>query len=127
MTRKSLPAPTGTARQGVRLVWLAIGVATMAVVGAWAAVASVAMIQSGHPVRGALLGIATLLLLLVGLLVAAAQWRRAGTSAEQPLVPSDANDQTGIWGVGAPSMREPGTTGNWPARRVDRRYESPQD
>ena len=32
-------------------------------------------------------------------------------------------DQTGIWGVGGPSMREPGSTGVWPARRVDRRYE----
>lgn len=126
MTPETFRAPTGSGRRAVRLLGLAIGVASMAAMGAWAAVTSVAMMQAGHPLRGALLGVATLLLLLVGLLVAAAQWRRARESA-RPLVPSDGSDQTGIWGVGGPSMREPGTTGNWPARRVDRRYEDPQD
>ena len=126
MTPETFRAPTGSGRRAVRLLGLAIGVASMAAMGAWAAVTIVALMQAGHPLRGALLGIATLLLLLLALLIAAAQWRKVREPA-RPLLPSDGSEQTGNWGVGGPSMREPGTTGNWPARRVDRRYEDPQD
>jgi hypothetical protein len=127
MARKFSLAGTGSSGRAVRLAWLAFAVAIMALIGAWAAVKVAAMMQAGHPLRGAALAIGTLLLMLLGLLVAAAQWRGISRSGEPPILPSDGSDQTGIWGVGGPSMREPGSTGSWPARRVDRRYGNSQD
>jgi hypothetical protein len=127
MARKSSRTRAGSGRRAVRLVWLAFAVAIMALIGAWAAVEVAAMMQAGHPLRGAALAMGTMFLMLVSLLVAAAQWRGSARSGERPVLPPDGSDQTGIWGVGGPSMREPGTTGNWRAPRVDRRYENPQD
>ena len=127
MTRRSTRAEAGAGCRAVRLAWLAFAVAIMALIGAWVAVEVAAMMQSGHPLRGVALAMGTMCLMLLGLLVAAAQWRSAGRSAERPILPPEGSDQTGIWGVGGPSMREPGTTGNWRAPRVDRRYENPQD
>jgi hypothetical protein len=110
-----------------RLLWLALGVALMVLVATWAAVLVADMVQSGRPLRAALLGGLTLMLLVMGLVVAAAQWRGAAGPRRRPVIQPDAGDPTGIWGVGGPSMREPGNTGNWPTRRIDRRYEDPQD
>jgi hypothetical protein len=42
---------------------------------------------------------------------------------DAPFTPPDADEGTGIWGVGGPAMREPGSTGTWPSRSIDRRYE----
>jgi hypothetical protein len=117
----------GTSRRLLRALWLALGVAMMALVGAWAAVMISDLMQSGHPLRAALLGGLALLLLVMGLLVAGAQWRGPPPPRRRPVLPPDGGDQTGIWGVGGPSMREPGNTGNWPTRGVDRRYENRQD
>jgi hypothetical protein len=127
MIRKSSGAGTGSSRRALRLVWLALTVAIMALFGAWAAIGVSAMMQTGHPLRAAALAIGTLFLMLLGLLAAAAQWRGAGGSDGRPIVPPDAGEPTGIWGVGGPSMREPGSTGGWSTRRVDRRYENPED
>jgi hypothetical protein len=127
MARKFSRTGTGSGRRAARFVLLAFTVAIMALFGAWAAVEAAAMIQAGHPLRGAALAMGTMFVLLLGVLACAAQWRGTAGSAERPMLPSDGSDQTGIWGVGGPSMREPGTTGNWRAPRVDRRYENPQD
>lgn len=127
MARKSSRTGSDSVRRAVRLAWLAFAVAIMALIGAWAAVKVAAMMQAGHPLRGAALAIGTMLLMLLGLLVAAAQWRGTSRSGEPPILPPDGSDQTGIWGVGGPSMREPGSTGSWPARQVDRRYGNLQD
>jgi hypothetical protein len=118
---------SGSGRRAARLAWLAFAVAIMALIGAWAAVEVVAMMQAGHPLRGAALAMGAVFLMLLGLLVTAAQWRGTSRPGEPPILPPDGSDQTGIWGVGGPSMREPGSTGNWPARHVDRRYENLQD
>jgi len=128
MARKSTRRARGPGRRAVRLVGLAFAVAIMALIGAWAAVEVVALMQAGHPLRGAALAMGTMFLMLLSLLVAASEWRGTPGSGEQrPALPTDGSDQTGIWGVGGPSMREPGTTGSWSAPRVDRRYENPQD
>ena len=103
MTRRSKRAEAGAGRRAVRLAWLAFAVAIMALIGAWVAVEVAAMMQSGHPLRGAALAMGTMFLMLLGLLVAAAQWRGAGHSAERPILPPEGSDQTGIWGVGGPS------------------------
>lgn len=117
----------GSSRRLLRALWLTLGLAALALVGAWAAVEISDLMQSGHPLRGALLGGATLLLLMLGLLVASAQWRGKEPPRRRTLAPPDAADQTGVWGVGGPSMREPGNTGNWSTRKVDRRYENSRD
>ena len=127
MNRESQSAMRRVGPRGVRLVLVSSGVVFMALMGAWAVSTVIAMYQSGHPLRGAFLAMAALLLLLLTLRVIALNWRAVGRLAEQPSALPDGSDQTGIWGVGGPSMREPGTTGAWPVRNVDRRYENRDD
>lgn len=116
-------------RRLIRALWVAFGLAVLALVGAWAAVMISDLMQGGHPLRGALLGGFTLLLLIMGLLVVSAQWRTKPPPRRRQhhILPPESADQTGIWGVGGPSMREPGNTGNWSTRKVDRRYENSRD
>ena len=127
MSYKSPSAVRRFGPRGVRLTLLTSGVVFMAVICAWAVVAIIATWQAGHPLRGALLAMAALLLLLLTLRVMTMNWRAARDSAELTIAPADGSDQTGIWGVGGPSMREPGSTGGWAVRNVDRRYENRDD
>ena len=107
--------------RGVRVVLAGVGVLVMAVLAAWSLVGIVPMFQQGRPLLATFLAVVMMVFLSVSISVFVVSWR---ASAERPVVPADsAADQTGIWGVGGPSMREPGSTGVWPARRVDRRYE----
>jgi hypothetical protein len=118
----------GSKRRVVRRLWLALGLALLAAVGAWSAVEISDLMQNGHPLRGALLAGVTVLLLMLGLLVTQAQWHDKQPKSRRRVLPPDAAaEQTGVWGVGGPSMREPGNTGNWQVRKVDRRYENTQD
>jgi hypothetical protein len=110
-----------------RVLWLVPVVALMALVAAWAVVLVAEFMQSGHPLRALLLAGITLMFLVLGLVAAAPLWRGAAKLRRRPVITPDAGDPTGIWGVGGPSMREPGNTGNWPTRGVDRRYENRQD
>jgi len=127
MSTNPFRAPAGSSRRLLRALWLTLGVALLAVVGGWAAIEISELMQNGHPLRAVLLAGATLLLLMLGLAVASAQWRTKDPVRRRRVLPPDAADQTGIWGVGGPSMREPGNTGNWAVRKVDRRYENTQD
>ena len=123
-------SPWAAERIGVRgahLALIASGVAFMALLGAWAAVEVAAAWRAGHAVKGALLGSAALLLLLLSLRIVTVNWRATRAAADPPAVLPDGSDQTGNWGVGGPSMREPGSTGAWPVRKVDRRYENRDD
>jgi len=113
----------GSGRRLRRALGLSLGLATLAVVGALAAVEISELMQSGHPLRGVMLAGATLLVLMLGMIVASTQWRGNEKPRRRPL-PPDAAEPTGVWGVGGPSMREPGTTGNWQTRGIDRRYEN---
>jgi hypothetical protein len=114
--------------RGVRVVLAGLGVLVMAVLAGWSLVGIVPMFQQGHPWLATFLAIVMMVLLSVSISVFVLYWRASDASGERPVVPADsAGDQTGIWGVGGPSMREPGSTGVWPARRVDRRYEDRDD
>lgn len=113
--------------RGARLALLTSGVAFMALIGIWAVIAVIAAWQAGHILRGVFLGLAALLLLLLSLRIMTVNWRATSAPAPRPLLPADGSEQTGIWGVGGPSMREPGSTGDWPLRSVDRRYENRED
>ena len=127
MSTNPFRAPAAARRRLLRALWLTLGVAILAVFGGWAAIEISELMQNGHPLRGVLLGGVTLLLLMLGLMLASTQWRTKEPPRRRRVVPPDAADQTGIWGVGGPSMREPGNTGNWRVRKVDRRYENTQD
>ena len=113
--------------RGVRLALVSSGLVFMVVLGAWSVMGIIALFQQGNPLRAALLAAAALLLLLLSMRVIALNWRAVDPLAERPSVPADGSDQTGNWGVGGPSMREPGSTGVWPTRDVDRRYEDGDD
>jgi uncharacterized membrane protein YcjF (UPF0283 family) len=111
----------------VRLVLLSSGLVFMAALGTWSVMGIVSQYQQGNPWRAAALATAALLLLLLSLRLIFLNWRAMDPMAVRPIAPADAIDQTGNWGVGGPSMREPGSTGAWSTREVDRRYEEGND
>jgi hypothetical protein len=127
MSESSNSATRRTGPRGVRLALAGSAVVFVGLLGAWAVMGIIAVFEAGHPLRGAFLALAALLLLLLSMRVISMNWRAVDDSAERPSAPSDGGDQTGIWGVGGPSMREPGSTGGWRVRNFDRRYENRDD
>jgi hypothetical protein len=113
--------------RGVHLILVSCGLVGLAGLGALSVMGISALLNQGHPLRAAFLAMAPLLLLLLGAQLIALYKRSGDPNAEQSGAPPDGNDQTGNWGVGGPSMREPGSTGVWPTRRFDRRYENRDD
>jgi hypothetical protein len=122
MTKEAHTATGTRGARGVRVALVSSGVSFMALLGFWAGIEIVPMMQHGHTLGGVLLALAALLLLSLAGWVVAMNWRAIDAPVRPPSAP-DGNDQTGIWGVGGPSMREPGSTGAWATREVDRRYE----
>ena len=114
--------------RSVRLLVLISGVIFMVLVAAWAIVQLLGALHTGHRWRAAWVGGAAAVVFIVWLRVMAVNWR-AGLAADldPPTLPADADEGTGVWGVGGPAMREPGNTGTWPRRIVDRRYEGPEN
>jgi hypothetical protein len=112
---------------GMRLVLVSSGVVFIVLLTAWALKAIVTVFEQGRTFGAVLLAIVTLVLLSAGIGVLLINWRAVHAPAVRPTMVPDSGDQTGIWGVGGPSMREPGSTGVWPARNVNRRYEDRDD
>ncbi len=123
MSTETRSATRSGGPRGARLALVSSGLVFIALLGAWSVMGIIAMFGQGHPLRAAFLAMALVLLLLLSMRIIALNWRAVDTAAERAGAPPDGNDQTGNWGVGGPSMREPGSTGVWPARNVDRRYE----
>ena len=118
-------------RRSMQLLVLASGMLFMVLVTGWTVVKILALSRSGYGLRAALLSAALLVVFLVWLQVMSLNWQVARESAgdrdsDEPFTPPDADEGTGIWGVGGPAMREPGNTGTWPRRVIDRRYEEPE-
>jgi hypothetical protein len=111
----------------MRLALLGLGLLVIAILEVFSVIGIVALFNQGYPLRAALLAMAPLLLLLLGARLIAVNRQEADLGVGSGSKATDGNDQTGIWGVGGPSMREPGSTGVWPARNVDRRYERRDD
>ncbi len=117
-------------RRSIQLLVLASGMLFMVLVTGWTVVKILTLSRSGFSVRAALLSAALLVVFLVWLQVMSLNWRavrerESARDSEEPFTPPDADEGTGIWGVGGPAMREPGNTGTWPRRAIDRRYEEP--
>ncbi len=109
--------------RGAHVVLVASGAVFIFLLGGWSAFAIAAALRAGLALRGILIGLGGLLLLLFALRVMSLNWWATRAPAP-PARPPDGNEQTGIWGVGGPSMREPGTTGVYRAPIADRRYEN---
>ena len=121
------------ARRSIQLLVLASGMLFMVLVTGWTVVKILALSRSGYGLRAALLSAALLVVFLVWLQVMSLNWQAARDSEsagdsdrDEPFTPPDADEGTGIWGVGGPAMREPGNTGTWPRRTIDRRYDEPE-
>lgn len=108
--------------RGARLALIGSGAVFILLLGAWSAYAVTAALRAGLALRGILIGLGSLLLLLFALRVMSLNWWVTRARVAPPASP-DGNEQTGIWGVGGPSMREPGSTGAYRAPILDRRYE----
>ena len=127
MNRQSRSASTNGSARGVRLILLSSGLVFTAALGLWSIMGVITQVHQGNLFRAAVLCVVALLLLLLSLRLIVLNWRAIDPVAAPPGVPAEPIDQTGNWGVGGPSMREPGSTGVWPAREVDRRYEQGND
>ncbi len=114
---------SASTRRSMRLVLVSSGVIFMTLLAAWAAMGIVNTFAQGHALLGTFLAILAMVLISVGISVIAINWRAVDAPGIRPTTLPDGGDQTGIWGVGGPSMREPGSTGVWPTRSVNRRYE----
>jgi protein-S-isoprenylcysteine O-methyltransferase Ste14 len=98
-------------RWGPRRARQALVLATVLYLAMMIAAAALLMSQ-GLPwerkLRAGLIGILALIALWLWLRVLRAQWARLRVVTE---VNGQDNEDTGIWGVGGPGMRTPGTTG----------------
>lgn len=113
-------------RRGIQLLVLASGLAFMVLVAGWTVVKVVALLRGGSGLRATLLGLALLVVFFAWLRIMSLNWGAVQddqAALDVPVTPADADDGTGIWGVGGPAMREPGNTGTWPRRVIDRRYD----
>jgi hypothetical protein len=104
-----------------RLVLVVAGVLFIALICGWAAVGVAGAWRTGHVFKALTDAAIALLLVLLSVRIMAVNWRATRAGPEQPVVLPDGNEQSGIWGVGGPSMREPGSTGIFPPRGPDRR------
>jgi hypothetical protein len=133
MNTKSPWAVERFGRRGARLALIASGVVFMVLVGGWAGLEMASAWHAGRDARAAGIGFVALLLLATALRVMSVNWHAALHGPDSPdardsgAVMPDNSEQTGIWGVGGPSMREPGSTGTWRPRIVDRRYDSSEE
>ena len=113
--------------RGARLALVVSGLIFMILMGGWAVIETLSAWRLGHTLRGVLIGAVALLLIFLSQRILALNWRATRAAEDRPALPPDGNDQSGVWGVGGPSMREPGSTGAWPIRAIDRRYEDRGD
>ena len=109
--------------RGARVALIGSAAVFLVLLAAWSAHEILAAVRAGLALRGILIGLGSLLLLLVALRVMSLNWWVTRPS-DTPLTPPDPNEQTGNWGVGGPSMREPGTTGVYRVPIADQRYEN---
>ena len=113
--------------RGARLALIAAGVIFLVLVGIWAATEVASAWRGAHFLRVLTVVAVVILAVFLSVRVMAVNWRATRAAADQPVMLPDGADQTDVWGVGGPSMREPGSTGAWPMRNVDRRYEDRGD
>ena len=113
--------------RGARAALITSGVVFMAPISWWAAVQVMAAWRAGHALRALSEALIALFLLAMSLRIMAVNWRATRAANDGPVALADGSEQTGVWGVGGPSMREPGSTGAWPMRGVDRRYDNERD
>jgi hypothetical protein len=113
--------------RGARLALVVSGLLFMGVIGSWSALQVMAVWHRGQALKGALLALLAVVVVLLSLRVLVVNWRATQAADDRPVTIPDGSEQTGIWGVGGPGMREPGSTGAWPRRHVDRRYGDPQE
>ncbi len=113
--------------RGARAALITSGGVFMALIGWWATVQVMATWRAGHALRALSEALIALFLIAMALRIMAVNWRATRAADDAPVAFADGSDQTGVWGVGGPSMREPGSTGAWPMRGVDRRYDNERD
>ena len=66
-------------------------------------------LQAGRRVQAVFIGALALLAFVLWVRIVMTNWRALKAEAEQ--LPAARMDETGVWGVGGPAMREPGSTG----------------
>jgi hypothetical protein len=113
--------------RSARVAVLVSGLLFLILTTGWAAVQLLAAVRSGQGLRAVLIGAAALLTLAIWLRVMSVNWRANARGEAPDDAPPELSDATGVWGVGGPSMRDPGTTGNWQRPLIDRRRHQGSD
>ncbi|HMD59766.1 MAG TPA: hypothetical protein VKG66_08275 [Steroidobacteraceae bacterium] len=105
---------------GARIVLLVAAVLLAAVIVICGALIVLEAMRAGLPWRALLCGVLDLLALGLWLRIVRTRWRQL-----RALPPPDSvGEPTGIWGVGGPGVRVPGSTGKF---RIDRRAAADDD
>jgi hypothetical protein len=100
-------------RAGARWVWLLIGLVYVGFVAGGSVVMILHALRLDRWLRALLLTVAALLALGLWLRIWLINWRSLQADWP-PIRPED----TGIWGVGGPGIRQPGATGIFPKAKV---------
>lgn len=91
---------------GFLYVVLIVGGASLILLDGW---------QGGHVWRSLFIGALAVVALLIWLRIVMTNWRAIDSRFDPrdipPVAPDGTGEDTGIWGVGGPAMREPGSTG----------------
>ena len=106
---------------GARVVLLGAAVLVAIVIVGYGALLVVDALRAGFPWRALLFGVLGLLVFALWLRIVRARWRQL---RPLPTPLESAGEPTGIWGVGGPGVRMPGSTGNY---KVDRRAPAEDD
>ncbi|MGA3156629.1 MAG: hypothetical protein ABSE43_03570 [Steroidobacteraceae bacterium] len=99
--------------RAARALWLLLGLLYVGFVGGSSTVMIVHALRAGRWLRPLLIAALGLLALGLGLRIWIIHWRSL-QSDWPPIKPED----TGIWGVGGPGIRQPGGTGIFPKAKV---------
>ncbi len=99
---------------GARRAWILIGALYVALVAAGGALMLVRALHEDRWSRAGLIIVVTLVALVLWIRIWAINWRSLQMDWP-PIRP----EETGIWGVGGPGIRQPGATGVFPRARID--------
>lgn len=98
---------------GARRAWILIGVLYVALVSASGLVMLMRAIREDRGFRSSLIIVVVLVALALWLRIWVINWRSL-----QMDWPRIRTEETGIWGVGGPGIRQPGATGVFPRAKI---------
>ena len=115
------------ATRGLRQGLLSLVLLCLLVLAGWAVMQIASAINAGHDWRAFTFGFATLLTIGAWLRIMSLYWHASARRSPRSVEAEDDNESAGLWGVGGPSGRDPGDTGQFQRPEFGRQYDPPED